>query len=404
MALSEQTVGIVKQITPALAEHAEAITRRFYERMFETNPEVIVYFNQANQHSGNQARALAGAICSYFVNIDNLEVLTPAVNLIANKHCSLGVQPEHYPIVGSNLVAAIKEVMGEAATDEVVAAVVEAYGLLANVCIDREREIYSDQKSTEGGWNGYREFVVDRKERESEVVTSFYLKPADGRPIASFLPGQYITVRVDHPTTPTAPRNYSLSDEPNLGYYRISVKRESGAAAGAPEGLVSTYLHDQVSVGSSLSIGPPCGEFTIDAANVDRPVVLLAGGIGITPLLSMSKSLSTAGVSPDVYLLQAANNSNVHAFAEEVRRLPNVHSKVIYDEPLDSDVSSGKCDVVGTVNAELLREWTPYQEADFYFCGPKPFMAACCRSLKQLGVANQRMHCEFFGPQQALPH
>ena len=139
--LSANTIEIVKRITPVVAANAEAVTRRFYQLMFEGNPEVKAYFNQAHQHSGGQQRALAGAITAYFANIDNLGVLGPAVNLIAHKHCSLGVQPEHYPIVGKHLLAAIRDVMGEAATAEILAAVGEAYGFLADVCIQREREI-----------------------------------------------------------------------------------------------------------------------------------------------------------------------------------------------------------------------------------------------------------------------
>ena len=136
--------------------------------------------------------------------------------------------------------------MGEAATPDIVEAVGEAYELLANVCIEREQQIYHQQETVEGGWKGYRNFVVDRKVPESDVITSFYLQPEDGAPLPRFLPGQYITVRVDHPTTPTSPRNYSLSDEPGNGHYRISVKRESGNDADTPAGLISTYLHDAV--------------------------------------------------------------------------------------------------------------------------------------------------------------
>ncbi len=110
--LSEKTIRIVKEITPLVAANAETITRRFYERMFEANPEVKAFFNQAHQHTGGQQRALAGAICAYFTHIDNPAVLLPAVELIAQKHVSLGIKAEHYPIVGSNLLAAIKDVMG----------------------------------------------------------------------------------------------------------------------------------------------------------------------------------------------------------------------------------------------------------------------------------------------------
>lgn len=297
--------------------------------------------------------------------------------------------------------------MGDAVTDEVAAAVGEAYQVLADICIGREQEIYDSQKATPGGWNGYRTFVVDRKVPESDVVTSFYLKPADGDVLPTFLPGQYITVHIDHPTTPTSPRNYSLSDRPGNGHYRISVKRESALASHAPDGLISTYLHDEVRVGDHIQLGPPCGEFTIEPAAVNgRPVVLLAGGIGVTPLLSMAKALVRDNPDANLYFLQAARNSRVHAFAEELRELAasgtNVQTRVIYNQPLEGDALEGRCDDTGTVTTELLRNWAPYEDAEFYFCGPKPFMQDVYSALKELDVDESRIHFEFFGPKQAM--
>jgi nitric oxide dioxygenase len=405
--LSDNTIQIVKAITPAVAANAETITRRFYERMFAGNPEVKAYFNQSHQHSGGQQKALAGAICAYFTHIDNLQALGPAVELIAQKHCSLGIQPEHYPIVGKHLLDAIADVMGEAVTKEVVAAVTEAYGVLAEVCINREAQIYREQQSKQGGWNGYRRFVVDRKVPESDIVTSFYLKPADGGPLPDYLPGQYITVRIDHPATPTSPRNYSLSDRPGTGYYRISVKREPAPRSNAPAGLISNHLHEAVQVGDEIEVGPPCGEFTLDPASTNgHPVVFVAGGIGVTPLLSMAKSLQHAGATTPVRFVQAARNSRVHALAEEVRRLESngadIRARIIYNDPLTDDLSAGRCDAVGNVTTALLREWTPFENADYYLCGPPPFMASVLGSLKQLGVPEQRIRHEFFGPKQSL--
>lgn len=404
--LSEKTIQIIKDITPAVAANAETITTRFYQLMFEGNPEVKAFFNQSHQHSGGQQRALAGAICAYFTHIDDLEALTPAVELIAQKHCSLGIQAEHYPIVGKHLLAAIKDVMGDAATDEIISAVAEAYGLLADVCIGRESQIYDDQKSRPGGWNGYRTFVVERKTPESDIVTSFYLKPDDDLPLPEYLPGQYITVRIDHPTTPTSPRNYSISDRPGTGHYRISVKREPRPAADAPDGLISNHLHDAIHEGDRLEIGPPCGEFTLDPASANgRPIVLLAGGIGITPLLAMARSLHHTGKTTPVHFVQAAKNSRVHALAEEVRELnsqANFKTHIIYDDPLADDVATGRCDSEGFVTADLLRRQTPFSEADFYVCGPAPFMASVLAILQELGVAEDRIRHEFFGPKQAL--
>ncbi|RYG75207.1 NO-inducible flavohemoprotein, partial [bacterium] len=243
--LNPRTIEIVKATAPAVAANAEAITRHFYKLMFAGNPEVKAFFNPAHQHTGGQQRALAGAICAYAANIDNLGALGPAVELIAQKHVSLNIKPEHYPIVGKHLLVAIKDVLGDTATDEIIAAWGEAYGLLADVLIDRERAIYADQAAAAGGWNGLRPFVVDRKVRESDVITSFYLRPQDGGAIATFNPGQYVTVHVKDPSTPTTPRNYSLSDRPGLPHYRISVKREPGN----PPGLISNYLHDRVNEG-----------------------------------------------------------------------------------------------------------------------------------------------------------
>lgn len=402
--LSEKTVRIVKEITPVVAANAETITRRFYERMFEANPEVKAFFNQAHQHTGGQQKALAGAICAYFTHIDNPAVLMPAVELIAQKHVSLGIKAEHYPIVGSNLLAAIGDVMGDAATPEIVEAVGEAYGFLADIFISREGAIYEEQAAAPGGWNGTRTFVVAKKVPESDVVTSFYLKPEDEGPLPPFKPGQYITVHIDHPHTPTSPRNYSLSDCPSQPHYRISVKREERLVADAPDGLISTHLHDGIEEGHRIELGPPCGEFTIDPATIAKPVVLIAGGIGVTPLLSMAKSIVLANPNAELYFIQAARNSKVQAFADELRNLAeagsNVRTKAIYDAPLPGDINNGNLE--GFVTTELLRDWTPFTEAEFYFCGPKPFMQNIHACLQELGVDEHRVRYEFFGPKEEL--
>jgi nitric oxide dioxygenase len=405
--LSTETIQIVKATAPAVAVHAEAITRRFYTLMFAGNPETLAYFNPAHQHAGDQQRALAGAICAYAANIENLAALGPAVELIAQKHCSLDIRPEHYPIVGKHLLAAIRDVLGDAATQEVIAAWAEAYGLLAKVFIDREAEIYREQAAAPGGWNGYRRFVVDRKRRENEIITSFYLRPADGGTLAAFKPGQYITVKIDSSKLATPPRNYSLSDRPGLGYYRISVKRETGPTVEAPAGAVSNYLHDHVHQGDVLEIGPPCGEFTLDLARVgERPIVMISGGIGITPLMSMLESVAYDGVKSSVYFIHAARNSRHHVFANEVRRLaaecPNIYAHIRYDAPLADDLKSGRCDSVGLIDKQLLEEVLPTRNAVFYLCGPKPFMRGLLHDLHQWGVADSQIRYEFFGPRQDI--
>ena len=141
--LNQKTIDIIKSTVPALKEHGLEITTTFYKTMFENNPEVKSMFNMDNQESGAQPKALAMTVLAAAQNIDNLEVLLPAVKKIGQVHVNTNVKPEHYPIVGKNLLIAIKEVLGDAATDEVLNAWAEAYEVIAKVFIDIEQDIYA---------------------------------------------------------------------------------------------------------------------------------------------------------------------------------------------------------------------------------------------------------------------
>lgn len=405
--LSDQTIAIVKSTAPILQEHGETLTKHFYKRMFSHNPEVAPYFNPANQAAGLQQKALAGAICAYAANIDNLEVLGGAVELIAQKHVSLQIKPEHYPIVGENLLSSIREVLGEGATDEVIKAWGEAYGFLAEIMIGREKQIYSDHQQMPGGWEGFKSFKVTRKEKESDVITSFYLEPADGSGLTEFRPGQYITVRVQTPEGQTTMRNYSLSDKPGQPWLRISVKREVGLKANTPAGYVSNLLHTEINVGDILEIAPPCGEFFLDLTEKhERPLVLLAAGIGITPLLSMLLSALEAMPDRPIILIHGNLNENVQAFKNTIDRLAekytNLKRHYRYSDPLNAALLTESNVDTGLIDAALIESFVPNRDADYYFCGPQPFMVGIYHELLSWGIPASQVHFEFFGPRQEL--
>ena len=143
--LTQAQLDVIKATVPVLDAGGEALTRHFYERMFRENPEVRSFFNPAHQKTGGQQRALAAAICAYAKHIENPGVLADAVELIAQKHASLGIQPQHYPIVGTNLLSSIKEVLGDDATPDIIDAWAAAYNQLADLFIAREKAIYADQ-------------------------------------------------------------------------------------------------------------------------------------------------------------------------------------------------------------------------------------------------------------------
>lgn len=405
--LSQQTIDIVKSTAPILQEHGETLTKHFYKRMFSHNPEVAPYFNPANQTEGTQQRALAGAICAYAANIDNLEVLGGAVELIAQKHASLMIKPEHYPIVGENLLASIREVLGEGATDDVINAWGEAYGFLVDILTGREKEIYDDNAEKPGGWDGFRNFKIEKKKKESSVITSFYLKPEDGGALPDYLPGQYITVRMPTPDGSTTMRNYSLSDKPGQDYFRISVKRETGPKADTPKGYVSNKFHGEIEVGDVIEVGPPCGEFFLNCNDRhERPLVLLAAGVGITPILSIMKSAIDSMPEREIIFVHGCLNEEVQAFKEVIDGLSAKHPKLKvhyrYSDPETEGVKrEGDCST-GFVDAELIESLVLERHADYYFCGPKPFMVNIYQDLLKWGIRGSQVHFEFFGPKEEL--
>lgn len=398
-ALSEKTIAIVKSTAPVLQEGGEALTRHFYERMFRENPEVSALFNASNQAGGTQQRALAGAICAFAANVDNLEVLGAAVERIAQKHAGLRILPEHYPIVGSNLLASICEVLSLPEDHEIIIAWSEAYGFLADIMIGREKQIYSSQEAAENGWSGFRNFKIIRKVAESDVIDSFYLAPEDGSKVPSYKPGQYITVRVPDAKTGTTMRNYSLSSAPNPDHFRISVKAE-------PNGAVSSLLHGKAR-GDTLEVGPPCGEFFLDPSeHHERPLVLLSAGVGITPLLAMLESVTGAQPKREVVFIHGSLHGKTHAFADHVREIAasneNVTAHMRYSEPSEEDIAERRFDSTGFINAELIESVVPDRDCDYYFCGPKPFMTSIYRQLLAWGVPGTQVHFEFFGPREEL--
>ncbi|WP_282941736.1 NO-inducible flavohemoprotein [Paenibacillus sp. RC67] len=402
--LSEQTIRIIKSTVPVLEVHGTAITRRFYELLFTRHPELLNIFNHTNQKQGRQQTALSNAVYAAAVHIDHLAAILPTVKQIAQKHCSLGVKAEHYPIVGQNLLEAIKDVLGEAATDEIISAWAEAYGVIADVFIQTEQEMYDHAAGQAGGWQGFRRFVVERKVEESDVITSFYLVPEDQQEITGFEPGQYVSVKLTIPgQTYTHIRQYSLSDAPGRPYYRISVKREE-AIDGKPAGTVSNYLHRDVSVGDILELSVPAGDFTLKKD--DKPIVFISGGVGLTPMVSMLNSIAEQELLRSVTFVHAARNSHVHAMKAHVAELASkneqVHSYVCYSDPSETDREARNYDKEGYIDLPWLKSVLSDQDADFYFCGPIPFMKAVNRMLREWGVKDENLHYEFFGPAGSL--
>lgn len=398
--LTQKTKDIVKATAPVLAEHGYPIIQRFYERLFQDHPELKNVFNMVHQEQGQQQQALARAVYAYAENIENPESLAAVLRNIAHKHASLDVRAEHYPVVGEQLLAAIKDVLGDAATDEIIAAWAQAYGNLADVLMGMESELRETSAAQLGGWNGWRRFVVKEKRPESSVITSFVLEPVDGQPVMNFEPGQFVSVAVKVPALNLQQiRQYSLSDMPNGRSYRISVKREDGDATRRP-GYVSSLLHEHVDVGDELDLAAPFGTFYIDV-NATTPIVLISGGVGLTPMVSMLKR-AIQNPQRQVVFVHGARNSAVHAMRDRLRQTAatyaNFKAVIYYDDPLPTDVQGTDYDRKGFIALNELKDLILQPDADYYICGPIPFMRIQHDALKGMDIPEARIHYEVFGP------
>ncbi|MCJ1908029.1 NO-inducible flavohemoprotein [Planococcus ruber] len=389
--LSQETKSIIKSTVPVLEEHGTAITTVFYKNLFDAHPELLNIFNHANQAKGRQQAALANTVYAAAVHIDNLEAILPAVVQIANKHVSLGIKPEHYPIVGEYLLKAIKEVLGDAATDEIIQAWADAYGMIADAFIGVEQGLYEKAENQANGWKFFKEFVVADKVKESENIVSFYLKPADGSHVPAYQAGQYISVRLAIPGVDYLfNRQYSLSQAANPDQFRISVKRE---ADNDPNGRVSVYLHEELAVGDAIEVSAPAGEFVLDSEK-DSPVAFISGGVGITPMMSMFETVAALTPERPTVFLHAARNESLHAFDRDIQNhlatMANAAYKTLYSDLPD-----------GYITRAVLEEFVDIT-GDVYVCGPVPFMEAIIHELRAMGMKEQQIHFEFFGPAVAL--
>lgn len=398
--LTRHTKDIVKATAPVLAQHGYDIIKHFYRELLSAHPELKNVFNMRHQQRGEQQEALARAVYAYAANIDDPACLEAVLKNIANKHVSLDVRPEQYPIVGEHLLAAIKAVLGDAATEDIISAWAQAYGNLADILMGMETGLREETCDKPGGWVAWREFIVRAKQPESEVITSFLLEPADGKPVVDFEPGQYISVAVHVPRLGLQQiRQYSLSDAPNGKTYRISVKREGGADP-SQAGYVSTLLHDEVQVGDHIRVAAPHGTFYVDV-DATTPVVLISGGVGLTPMISMlNRVLQSPG--REVVFVHGARNSAVHAMKDYLREMaadhPNFHTIIFYDQPLPGDRQGSDYDHAGIVDLGAIEDRVMLPDADYYICGPIPFMRMQHDALLARGVKEPRIHYEVFGP------
>ncbi|MEP9378709.1 PAS domain S-box protein [Aquabacter sp. CN5-332] len=246
--------------------------------------------------------------------------------------------------------------------------------------------------------SGLRKFTVERRQAESDVITSFILRPVDGSPVEPHEPGQHLTMLLDLPGKGRVKHNYTISCAPNGETLRISVKRE-------PKGGVSQWLHDEARPGTEIEILCGSGSFVLDRQS-GRPVVLLSAGVGITPMIAILEGAASKGLGAPLHFIHIARDGAHHAFRDHVRELAaelsDAQVRFFYSHPRPADVQGRDFDIAGRLTLDWVLAHTPVSDADYYVCGPIGFLRTFVPGLARAGVSDARLHYEFFGTVEDL--
>ncbi|ALM81680.1 globin domain-containing protein [Bordetella sp. N] len=403
--LSQQSRPYIDASVPVLREHGLAITKTFYSNMFAERPDLTNLFNMGNQASGVQQQSLASAVFAYAANYDRADVLAPVLDRIVHKHAAVGLKPSHYTIVGRHLLGAIKQVLGDAATPELMAAWDEAYWLLAGELIAAEGRLY--ERSNAGPDHRLPLRITERDAQGSEIV-ALTLAATDGTALPDFQPGQYVSVVVELSPGVFQQRQYSLSDAPNGSHWRISVKREA-AGQDTPAGVVSNWLHDNANVGDVLMVSRPYGDFA-PVLDGKSPIALLSAGVGITPMIAVLNTMAQRNPARPVLFAHAARDhaclAHLDDVAEAGARMPAFSAHYFLEAGAEAPSAQGGALLAGaTAHSGRMRLAALFDarqlaeaNTDFYLCGPLPFMQAQRAALLEAGVPSTRIHREVFGP------
>jgi uncharacterized protein len=262
-----------------------------------------------------------------------------------------------------------------------------------------------EAKQVKLAWSGFRKFKVVSKVKETIDITSFYLAPHDGKELPGFMPGQFLTFQIHLPNQPQPViRCYSLSDSPfHPDRYRVSIKRVPAPRDNptAPPGLVSNYFHDCLNENDIVDVKAPSGHFYLPMTK-KTPVVLIGGGVGITPVLSMLNAINEMSSQREVWFFLGVRNKKEHVMKEHLemvaQEIENVHLNVFYSAPEETDRLNEDYHVKGRVNVENMKPILPSSNFDFYICAPPPMVKDLRTDLADWGVPKKNIHFEAFGP------
>lgn len=398
--LNTSQIVQIKASIPILQDRSADFAAAFLKRLAEGSPELLNIFSRARLQDGEEQKALAEAVLTFAQNIEFPDRIAAAARQIAERHTALGVRADQYPVISHHLLEAIRQTLGASASAELIAAWAAACSELSELLSQAGEAIQGAQAAQTGSWTGWRPFECVNRIQETADVVSFYFRPADGGPLPDYAPGQYITLRVHSKALQiTQQRHYTLSQPAGTSMLRITVKAIAGRG-GTPDGLVSNILHRRVKVGDTIEFSAPAGSFTLGDLKSEHPAVMIAAGIGITPIAAMLSALAEANPLRRVHFLYSTQNLAHYPLKRDIdaafRGLPNAAKGIFFTHPGPEDQIGRDYNATGRITPSHIRSFCQDPDADFYLCGPAEFMRGVSEALRAVGVIAPRIHMEDF--------
>ena len=388
--MNSKQEAIVQNTLPLVAENLSKIIDKFYQILLDENPALKNVFNSTNQKTGLQSKSLANSIAVFAMNYSNLNAIQDMIRQIAHKHCSIGVTPEQYTIVGTTLLAAIDNILGDVVTEEIRDAWAAFYWTFADILIKTEKELYFSTPTLNK--NQFKSFKIVNKIAEAINVFSLYLKPEDGC-LYGFKPGQYVSVKVKLGEYEQI-RQYSLSDIQNQEYIRITIKREENYDSDSI--AVSNYIYDNLVVGDTLDVSAPFGTFVLNSSTSN--ITFISAGVGITPVMSMLKTLMHNQGQQKINFIYLVENSDHHIFKQELKSIQglNLNKFIYYKNPLIRDIIDQDYNYANFDFNDLQKY--AFQDMEYYVCASDNIINKINVTLTSLGIDKNKIHDETFQP------
>mmetsp|Transcript_304 Transcript_304/g.1041 ORF Transcript_304/g.1041 Transcript_304/m.1041 type:complete len:469 (+) Transcript_304:120-1526(+) len=401
--VSQETLDIMHQSVPLVALKADDIVNLLHAQILENHMDLLdvftvpsratkqvhdIFWNgQVEKHRPEATpetslQDYGGHLMYFLTHCNKPETMQMVLDALAARHCILNVQPHHFLIFHENVMDGIQEILGAYITLEVKAAWSTSLLYASRLLIDREEALYREARARKGGWRGFREFVVVRRQAETPNISTFTLKPLDARSSKfEFRPGQVVGIKSDaNRDSLLAPRAYAITSQPGEAFLQISCKKHHG-------GRFSTFLHEKAKVGSNLMVTPPFGTFGEDEFREGTPgstIVILTAGIGLASCIAMMQALG----SRVVLVAHIDRNQSFHPFRQRLMDAPAVFQVHYTDDSgrPPRNIAAKIAEKVGTTHS-------------WYICGPLGFMTDAISSLLEAGIPRERIHHEVYGPE-----